>query len=286
MRYLLFCAISLFILSSCVKNNPDPAWLEVNQWTLETNPNSQYPTGELTHNFTDAWVFINGKVIGVFEVPFKIPVLMSGNVNIKIYPTVRNNGISATKKIYPFVEVYEINADLVANQTLTLNPTTRYFDAAQFWVEDFEDAAIKIENDPNSLSSLIAGNDPVILKWGNFYGQVNLNSIDSTWVGYTAGEMYLPTFADVYLEIDYYNTNSVTTGLLAISSSSIKNNDNIQLNSQDPAGVKWKKIYIDLKELVSSSSTAAYFKQSFKAGLDSGDSDGVIIMDNIKVVYF
>jgi len=286
MRYLLFCAISLFILSSCVKNNPDSAWLEVNQWTLETNPNSQYPTGELTHNFTDAWVFINGKVIGVFEVPFKIPVLMTGNVNIKIYPTVRNNGISATKKIFPFVEVYEINADLVANQTLTLNPTTRYFDAAQFWVEDFEDAAIKIENDPNSLSSLIAGNDPVILKWGNFYGQVNLNAIDSTWVGYTAGEMYLPTFADVYLEIDYYNTNSVTTGLLAISSSSIKNNDNIQLNSQDPAGVKWKKIYIDLKELVSSSSTAAYFKQSFKAGLDSGDSDGVIIMDNIKVVYF
>ena len=286
MRYLLFCAISLFILSSCVKNNPLPAWLEVNQWTLETNPNSQYPTGELTHNFTDAWVFINGKVIGVFEVPFKIPVLMSGNVNIKIYPTVRNNGISATKKIFPFVEVYEINADLVANQTLTLNPTTRYFDAAQFWVEDFEDAAIKIENDPNSLSSLIAGNDPVILKWGNFYGQVNLNAIDSTWVGYTAGEMYLPTFADVYLEIDYYNTNSVTTGLLAISSSSIKNNDNIQLNSQDPAEVKWKKIYIDLKELVSSSSSAAYFKQSFKAGLDSGDSDGLIILDNIKVVYF
>jgi len=286
MRYLLFCAISLFILSSCVKNNPDSAWLEVNQWTLETNPNSQYPTGELTHNFTDAWVFINGKVIGVFEVPFKIPVLMTGNVNIKIYPTVRNNGISATKKIFPFVEVYEINADLVANQTLTLNPTTRYFDAAQFWVEDFEDAAIKIENDPNSLSSLIAGNDPVILKWGNFYGQVNLNAIDSTWVGYTAGEMYLPTFADVYLEIDYYNTNSVTTGLLAISSSSIKNNDNIQLNSQDPTEVKWKKIYIDLKELVSSSSSAAYFKQSFKAGLDSGDSDGLIIMDNIKVVYF
>ena len=286
MRYLLFCAFGLFVLSSCVKNNPDPAWLEVSQWTLETNPNSQYPTGELTHNFTDAWVFINGKVIGVFEVPFKIPVLMSGNVNIKIYPTVRNNGISATKNIYPFVEVYEINADLVANQTLTLNPTTRYFDAAQFWVEDFEDAAIKIENDPNSLSSLVAGNDPAILQWGNFYGQVNLNSIDSTWIGYTAGEMYLPTFADVYLEIDYYNTNAVTTGLLAISSSSIKNNDNIQLNAQDPSTVKWKKMYIYLKELVSASTTAEYFKQSFKAGLDSGDSDGLIIMDNIKVVYF
>jgi hypothetical protein len=286
MRQLLFCAIGLFIFSSCMKNNPDPAWLEVNQWTLETNANSQYPTGELTHNFTDAWVYINGKVIGVFEVPFKIPVLMSGNVNIKIYPTVRNNGISATKNIYPFVEVYEINADLVANQTLTLNPTTRYFDATQFWVEDFENAALKIENDPNSMTAIGIGNDPLILKWGNFYGRIDLNSVDSTWIGYTSGEMYLPTFKEVYLEIDYYNTNAMTTGLLAISSSSIKNNDNIQLNAQAPSTVKWKKMYIYLKELVSASTTAEYFKQSFKAGLDGGDSEGFIILDNIKVVYF
>lgn len=286
MRYLLFSFFGLFLLSSCVKNNPDPAWLEVNEWNLLANPDLVGVEGELTHNFTDAWVFINGKVIGVFEVPFKIPILMSGNVNIKIYPTVRNNGISATKKIYPFVEVYEINADLVANQTLTLNPITRYFSALQFWIEDFDSAAIKIDNDPNSMTTIGTGNDPAILQWGNFYGQVNLNEIDSTWIGYTTGEMYLPAFKEVYLEIDYYNTNSVTTGLLAISSSSIKNNDNIQLNDQEPSEVKWKKIYIDLKELVSSSTTAEYFKQSFKAGLDSGDGEGTIIMDNIKVVYF
>ena len=285
MRYLLFSFFGLFLLSSCVKNNLDPAWIEVNEWNLLSNPDLVGVEGELTHNFTDAWVIINGKVIGVFEVPFKIPVLMSGNVNIKIYPTVRNNGISATKKIYPFAEVYEINADLVANQTLTLNPTTRYFDALQFWIEDFENAALKIENDPNSMTTIGTGNDPAILQWGNFYGRVDLNSIDSTWIGYTQ-DMTLPAFEEIYLEIDYYNTNSLTTGLLAISSSSIKNNDNIQLNSQDPTSVKWKKIYIDLKELVSSSTSAEYFKQSFKAGLDSGDSDGVIILDNIKVVHF
>ena len=40
---------------------------------------------------------------GIFEVPFKIPILKSGSVSIKVYPVVKNNGISATKKIYPFL---------------------------------------------------------------------------------------------------------------------------------------------------------------------------------------
>ncbi len=286
MRYLLFCAFAIYILSSCVKNNPDPAWLEVNEFVFMSNPDLVGVEGELSHNFSDATVIINGKVIGIFELPFKIPVLLTGNVNIKIYPTIRNNGISATKKIYPFVEVYEINADLIANQTLTINPSTKYHSSLQFWIEDFETSTVKIETDPISLTTLSKQNDPAILKWGNSYGQVNLSSIDSTWIAYTDGSMILPKFAEVYLEIDYYNTNSIVTGLIEISSSTIKNHDNIQMNAQELSTVKWKKIYIDLKELVSASSAAEYFKQSFKAGLDPGKSEGKIILDNIKVVHF
>ena len=136
MKTLLFFTIFILTLSSCVKNNPDPSWLEVNEWTLLQNTNSQYPTGELTHNFTDAWVLVDDKIIGVFEVPFKIPILRSGKVNIKIIPAIRNNGIAATKKIYPFVERYEINTELVQNQTLVLNPTTQYVNVTKFWLED------------------------------------------------------------------------------------------------------------------------------------------------------
>ena len=50
--------------------------------------------------------------------------------------------------------------------------------------------------------------------------------------------------------------------------------------------VRWKKMYIDLKELVSNSYDAAYFKQSFQAILDHGDSEGFVVLDNIKVVHF
>jgi hypothetical protein len=284
-RYVFIGFLASLMLNSCIKNNPDPAWIEVNEWTLASNPNSQYPTGELTHNFTDAWVYVNDEVVGVFEVPFKIPILKSGLVNIKIYPTVRNNGISATKKIYPFVDVYELNAELIPNEVLTLNPVTKYKEAVQFWLEDFEDAAIKIQDDPVSLANITKGNTPSILQWGNFYGRVDLNSLDSTWSAYS-DNMVLPKGQEVYLEIDYYNTNSFITGLIWISSSSIVNNPHILLNGQEPTQVKWKKVYIDLKELVSNSQSAEYFKQSFETKLNSEMSNSFIVMDNIKVVHF
>lgn len=292
MKQFFLFVITGLMLNSCIKNNPDPSWIEITPWTLVANSNSQYPTGELTHSFTDAWVYVNDELIGVFQVSdtLKIPVLKSGAVNIKIYPAIRNNGVSATKKIYPFVERYEINTTLVQNQTIQINPVTRYSSMVRFAIEDFEDPAIKIVNDLNSATQMAQGNDPAILQWGNFYGFVNLNETDSTWIAYTnfesVNEANLPRGKEVYLEIDYYNTNNVVTGLLWISSSSIKNNTNYQLNDQNPSTVKWKKIYIDLKELISNSPTGTYFEQSFQAILDNGDTEGLIVIDNIKVVHF
>jgi hypothetical protein len=286
MKQLLFLLFVGLIASSCIKNNSDPAWLEVTKWSLVANPNSENQTGELTHNFSEAWVYIDDKIVGVFEVPFKIPILQSGNVNIKIYPAIKNNGIAATKKIYPFVEVFEVNANLMQNQTLTLNPITRYVSVTKFWIEDFEDPAVKIITDPNSQTALSQGSDPFILEYGNNYGEVNLNLTDSTWVAFTEQLPYIQIGKEVYLEIDYYNTNALITGLIAISPSSVINNQNVQLNPQDPASVKWKKIYIDLKEVVSNSSAQADFRISFQALIDSNDSEGKIVLDNIKVVYF
>jgi hypothetical protein len=286
MKIYYYLFFSVFLLQGCIKNNPDPAWLEVNKWTLETNPNSENATGELTDNFTEAWVYIDNKIVGVFEVPFKIPILQSGNVAITIYPAIKNNGIRNAKKIYPFVEPYQLTANLVKNETLTINPTTRYIESTKFWIEDFEDAAIKIVTDPNSKDTLIAGNNPDILKYGNFYGEINLNAEQNTYVGFTEQLSNIPRGKEVYLEIDYYNTNALTTGVLAITSSSIQNNQYIQLNPQKESEVKWKKIYIDLREIISNSEASAVFRISLQAVLDAGDSEGLIVLDNIKIVHF
>lgn len=286
MKFYFYLVLLFLIFNSCVKNNPNPSWIEVNEWTLVKNSSAIYDAGVLTHNFTDAWVFVDNKILGVFQVPFKIPVLKSGNVNIKIYPTIKNNGISATKKIYPFMEVFELDTFLVQNQILKLNPITSYKNRTKFWIEDFEDAAMKLENDQNHSVKLVPDSDPLHLKYGNFYGHVNLTSSDSIWKASTLGQLVLPKLGkEVYLEVDYKNTNSLITGILAVSPSNTYSNTNVQMNKQSKENAVWKKIYIDLKEPVSFYSDAIYYSITFKALLDNGMSESDIYIDNIKVLY-
>jgi hypothetical protein len=285
---LFFNLISLFFLfSACVKNNPDPTWLQVNEWTISANPSLSLQEGELTENISDAWVYINDELIGVFQVPFKIPILKEGNVTFKIYPAIKNNGISATKKIYPFLKEYVINGTLVKNQVFTINPTTQYKDNLNFWIEDFEDASFQITDDPNTSAANI-DTDNIDLQWfnGNAFGKVVLNSTDSTWIAYTSEQLNLPKGQECYLEIDYKVTNNVTTGLIYVTSESTTNNVHIRLNAQKPDVAVWKKIYIDLRELIGNSPSGSVFSQSFIASLDEGNTLGIILIDNIKVIHF
>lgn len=284
MKTIIQLIVITVFLTGCMKNNPDPTWLKVNGWTLEDNFDPISDPGELTHNFTDAWVYIDNEFIGVFEVPFKIPVLYSGMRNIKIYPTVLNNGISATKKIYPFCEVYELDVEMIQNDTLELNPVTRYYNETNFWIEDFE-GGNKLTDSPTSSATLQKNNDPAISQWG-YYGEIQLDATNFEWVS-SSESMFLPQQgAEVYMEVDYYNTENLVTGVLAISPTNVVENPNVQMNEQDPSSVKWKKIYIDLKDVVSGSVNAEYFKQSFEAQLGADKTSSYIILDNIKVVHF
>ena len=284
---ILFLAASALLLSSCIKNNPDPSWIYVGNWTLEDNPSIE--EGELTVNFTDAWVYIDDKFVGVFETPFKIPYLESGEHKITLYPTVLNNGISATKKIYPFVEPLVITTNLVQNETLVIEPTTRYYSNVQFTIIDFEDANPPFEDSPSSLANIEFSNDPAIIESfnGNAFGRVNLTSTDYTWAAATIVQEDLPgSGAEVYVEIDYHNTADILQGVLAINSSEITQNPNVQMNKQESYNVRWKKIYIDIKEIVSGSPSATSFKHSFESTLPSGASSAQVNIDNIKVVRF
>ncbi|MBI1837269.1 MAG: hypothetical protein HYR91_08400 [Flavobacteriia bacterium] len=286
MKKLLSLLVVLFILSSCVKNNPDPSWIEISQWTLEENSNATPGiAGELTHNFSDAWVYVNGDLLGVFELPVKLPVLKDGSVEIKILPTIKDNGISATKKAYPFVETYIINTTLEKNKVTKINPVTRYYASTHFWLEDFGDPAIKIEEDPNNTAHMVIDYTSSILKWGPA-GHIAMTSSDSLFYAFTNEGLYLTKGQEVYLEIDYYNTNSLTTGLLSMKSDgTTQNNIDIKLNAQTETAVKWKKIYISLLELVSHSSNANQFKISLQALIDENMTASDIYIDNIKIVY-
>ncbi|AEA42267.1 hypothetical protein [Fluviicola taffensis] len=285
MKYIYFFILLTFGLSSCVKNNALPIWLEINTWDLNPSLNPLNPQGELTHNITDVSVYVDNKIIGVFEVPCKIPVLLSGSCKVVLLPTIRNNGISSTKKVYPFLTQFETTLDLVPGQTYTINPTTEYYSSTVFWIEDFENSTIKIIDDLTvSNATMNKESNSSIGHWGN-YGHIALNTTDSLWMGVTSDSLYLPkSGAEVYLEIDYMNTNSVLTGVFSYPYGALQNNPNISMNRQN-SDLKWKKIYIDLKDIVSNSGNSIYFRQYIRTLLDPDLSQSDIYIDNIKVVH-
>ncbi len=285
-KIVIFLTI-VFVVLSCSKNNENPSWLLIQKWELQPT-NQTTVVGELTHNFSDAKVYVDNELIGGFELPCKIPVLKSGVSKISIYPVILNNGISATKKVYPFVEPYETNVNLLNSQVVELFPTTRYYENLNFWIEDFEDNFVNIETSPSSSATLVKSNDATIISStnGNYFGRISLSTTANNWIANTTGQLILPAGKEIYLEIDYHNTSSLTTGLLRYSSTGVLPNPNVRLNKQVPGEVEWKKIYIELREVVSGSTNAEYFEISFDALLEEGVSDTEINLDNIKVVYF
>lgn len=282
--------ISVFIFSGCIKNNPEPAWLKIEKWTLEANPLLNLEEGVLTQNFTDAWVYVDEKLMGVFEVPVKIPILMSGNKRIVVYPAIRNIGVSDSKKIYPFCEGYEVYEDLVPGETVTITPRTRYASNVDFYYkEEFEDVGFSIETDNNvSNATIVRTTNPDKVQYGSGCGFISLNnSSDSLWLGFTNKQLVLPKQgAELFLELDYMTTNQLMTGVLAINNNGVTQNPHVFLPPSQNGQAVWKKVYLDLKEIVSNSTSAEYFEMYFRAIIDAGDTDGEIYIDNLKIVHF
>ena len=81
-------------------------------------------------------------------------------------------------------------------------------------------------------------------------------------------------------------TADLYTGIIFVSQSGTSNNVNIRLNAQEVQDAEWKKVYIELSELISASPNGSSFLQSFSAFFDGVTSEGLIYMDNIKVLWY
>ena len=283
MKYFPLLAALTCLFSGCVKNNPEPAYLTIHAWAIEENPDAEEDAGYLTHNFTDDWVYADGKLAGVFELPCKIPLFLKGTTQITVYPAIRNNGISATKKIYPFCESYKTTINVSEGGSYDLHPVTRYVSNCSFWLEDFSDNNLQLENVDTSSSAILRENTPGIALSG-YYGHVIVNANNPLWHIATT-PMVLPHGKDVYLEIDYRTTTGFRTGLLSYTDNVLSaTNENIGVRAQNASELSWKKVYIDLKELVTYNVSAQSFRHYFFYAVSGNNGPGEIFIDNIRIV--
>lgn len=284
---LLAFVISLFI-SGCYKFEGEqtvPSYLSIDTIRFSTDYATQ---GSNTHNISDAWVYVNGQLIGAFELPATFPVLARGKQRLEIRPGIKLNGIAATRVPYPFMKPIVLeNFSFYEDSIVSINPQTTYYENLRFaWKEDFERTSLSLEK-TNQSDTTIFRTEPA----NNPEAWLSVNSAHSGLVHLEGNRKFFRIMSfqgydlpgngsPVFLELDYKCDKSFGVGLLVRINNTIETFPLLVVN-KSPA---WKKIYINLTPVVSTYNTAEYFKVYFESELGS-EANARFYFDNIKLIH-
>jgi hypothetical protein len=276
MRFLSIIFI-IVAFTSCEIINPDeeiPAYITIDKINLSSEPNAI--------GINDAWVYIDGNLQGVYELPAEFPVLEKGEREIKIYAGIKVNGIAATRSWYPFYTPYVVQRTIIDQDNIVLNPIVSYEDNVySMWEEDFENIGISIDTAPSSDTNVVFISDDVYA--GNYSGAIILEPGDSYFEGVTSNHFPdLPKNSNpVFLEMNYKTDIEFFIGMYIIENNSLDSRSLIMVNRSE----EWNKIYIDLANSLNDYQNAIsfyYYILVYKNPEDTTQS--TVLLDNIRIV--
>lgn len=294
--YTLFIG-AFFFLSSCNRDNLEatvPGYLVID--TFNVNYSEANRTGRGLINISDAWVYVNDDIQGVFELPAKIPLTDVGEgQTITIGPGIKVNGIAATRDEYPFYSRSEFsNVEINPDSTIHLEPTVNYYNTTEFsFLEDFESTIIRIDTvdgygDAPIERVRLEENDNSL---GRYVGYISLNE-DSPELKLITNDYYaLPRSGNiVYLELDYKCNATFVIGLAVRPNTGAAYDYAIiwvnptNRNSAEP---QWNKMYLNLTDHVSNEGIdAELFGFTITASHSSSLDSSYFYFDNMKLVHF
>jgi len=287
-QYFYILTLVTLSLTSC-NEDITTSWLKIDTINLTSNVTTE---GENSHNITDAWVFMDNQPLGVWELPCEIPILDEGKHSFIVYPGIKNNGINSTRIKYPFYKTDDFELTLLKGETVSYQPTVSYKSNIIFsGRENFEDTGIILNPnsalDTSKIHIISKVNYPNIVKYGENCGKITLNQNDTITQVITNLNLDIEK-GQVFLELDYMNTNSFAIGLNWISGLTGNSNNDpfIVINQQEESDSKWKKIYLDLTSYVANVDQAISFEFYIVANLDKGKSNSFVYLDNLKIVQF
>lgn len=280
-NYILI--LSIFLLTQgCELNDPDedniPAYIHIPKIELD----NEYFLKGYTYDIKDAWIYVNDKLIGAFELPVTAPVLEKGRSKIRVRAGIIENGIANTRTFYPFYENFELELDLKPMHTDTIYPIVKYTENKTVaWHENFngQDFSVTLTPESNVGFSIVhdtnAGTHHVkYLKADliNDNDHFEVASIES----FVLPRANRPVFfefdfkSDVTLAFGYYVTTSVGTSIYTF----------MFLHPAD----EWKKIYIQLTPSIGIYELDASFRMFFGAINEEGVESSVYL-DNLKLIH-
>ena len=271
----------VMLLVNCNKEEPIPSYIHIDKFTLTTNYNVE---GTASDKILDAWIYIDDQLVGAFQMPCTVPVLYEGTHTVKVLAGIKENGISETRITYPFYETFEQSVDLVPGEILTLNPTTKYTQGADFaWIEDFDNVAHTLCNNLGSADTamqMITTPTEIFENTGS--GGVFLSTGATSYIGVSCNNYILPKAgAPVFLEINYYCNTDFNIGIVGYAGSNIET-QSISITLRPTNG--WNKVYVNLTTEVSSAITSTDFKIFFSMVKNPDLSTSYVYVDNIKLI--
>lgn len=258
-----------------------PAYLRIDSIRLTTDYSTQ---GTAIHNITDAWVYIDGELIGTFQLPATFPVLKQGTHTLMVFPGVKKDGIAATRISYPFYQEINKTINLVPDQPLPVGTlSTTYATKAKFiWKEDFDNIAITLDTTKATTEKIkqTPSDSPLTLE-GLHSGIVELDTVGATFEGVSHSTFTIPNSA-VFLEMNFNINTTLIVGVYVTTFGLI---NEVPIMTLLPTNDKWKKIYIDLTTTLNAYTGATKFRVYYYLKNTTGDHYR-ILLDNIKVLSF
>lgn len=292
---LLLALVGTAVFTSCDLINPDeqqPVYMRVDSFTFDPAPTIAEMGPSPSTKIKDVWVFVDGEVQGVYELPAYFPVLAEGTKPVLLAPGIFLNGISTTRSPYPFYRSYNDTLNFIPGGEITVNPSFEYFSSTICkWCEDFEGSGFSLSKGGSSDTSMYqtpyAGDNTVFEGTGS--GVVYLDNTKNNFEMISSTEYQLPkTGNPVYLELDYKIEDRMTVGMYVNQPGSVEQFPVITLFPTDVINGErqWNKIYIELGFQVSSYPDATGYKIFF-AGIKDPSISGTaaFYLDNIKLVH-
>ena len=295
-KYLALSIVVVSLLSVAGCNVFDreetiPAYLFIDEFTLETkNDNSQ---GSAAHDIRDAWVYVDGNLVGVFEVPVTVPILTIDTARVTVLGGIINNGLVDNRKIYPFYKAIQDTIILTSNKIDSIFPSVTYHDSTQFkWIEDFEDRTISME--PSGVNttedSIRLTMDPnEVLDYSNrnqVSGYVEFDSVGQVFESSTISRFTIPSNSSAYLEMNYNLESGTQVGFYVFNEAGIQI-DRVNVLYLFPTDGEWKKSYVSFNEDMSNPDYAnATFKVFLYSSNSSDNPNARNYFDNLKLLHY
>lgn len=280
-RNYLALGILFFFLSGCSVLDPAeqiPSYLHIDSISLSAIGNQ----GSSTSNITDAWVYMDGNLLGGFQMPCNIPILAEGSHNFLILGGVTMNGLSSTRAIYPAWKGWQGAITLTRGQKVTVSPVVTYYstiDFANTWMLNFDLQGTSIVPEATSAATIINDTIPYSFE-GPHSGYVHLNDSDTTYfVGASSVGYNMPPSHDTWVEFDYWCDAPFTVGIEQESNPSYK----VAWLTVE-ANNKWNKIYVRLTDALAASTQNVNYKIYFAMQNPVTQSESHLYLDNIKLL--